>query len=130
MRTWTSTRTRARFRCARPTSISTSAGRPLVFAVGLRALGAARSLERRHLGLQLLDTPLQRDHGPAYVVGVEHLRDVLGAVGVPGLDLEQDDLLRARGVALGPETGQQRGIALHHAGPAPQLHAPALGVIH
>ena len=68
--------------------------------------------------------------GARHVLGVEHLRDVLRAVGVPGLDLEQDHLLGARLVALGPEAREQRGIVLHHAGAAPQLHAPALRVVH
>ena len=66
----------------------------------------------------------------AHILGVEHLRNVLRAVGVPGLDLEQDDLLGAGFVALGPEAGKQRRIVGHDTRAAPQLDAAALRVVH
>ena len=66
----------------------------------------------------------------ADVLGEEHLRNVLRAVGVPGFHLEQDHLLGPRLVALGPKPGEEFGIALHHAGAPPDLHPPALRVVH
>ena len=62
--------------------------------------------------------------------GVEFLRDVLRAIGVPRRDPEQDDLLGPRLVALRHQRFRQRRIVFHHARLAPDLHAAAMRIIH
>ncbi len=55
---------------------------------------------------------------------------MLGAVDVPGLDLEDDGALRLCLVSGIGQASEQLGIVLHHPRPAPQLDALAAGVVH
>ena len=65
-----------------------------------------------------------------HIGGVEFLRDVLRAVGVPGRDLEQDHLLGPRLVALRHQRSQQRRIVVDHPRLAPDLDPAAMGIVH
>ena len=64
------------------------------------------------------------------ILGEQHVRDVLRAIGVPRFDGEQDRGFRPGLVAFGEQAGDERGVMLDHAGGAPDLHAPPIGVVH
>ena len=86
--------------------------------------------QARILGFELGDAPFEALDGRGNILGEEHLRDMLRAVRVPGLDGEDDGLLGARLVALGEQRGGERGIVLDRARRAPDLHPHAVGVVH
>ena len=72
---------------------------------------------------------LQLVHGRGDVRGVELLRNVLGAVGVPGLDGEYDRLFRPRRIVRRHQLRDRLGV-FDHPGAAPDFDPPAMGVIH
>ena len=80
-----------------------------------------------NLLLQLGDAPLAFLEFDCHVGRIESLRDVLRAVGVPGIDVEQQCLLALRLVAGGHEAGDERRIVVN-SGRSPQLD-PAPGRI-
>jgi hypothetical protein len=68
------------------------------------------------------------------VFGRKHQGEVLGTVHVPGHQVEQDGLLRARRIALRPQLRpqlrRQRGSLGHKARRSPQFHALARPIVH
>src|SRR5690242_17587811 len=62
-----------------------------------------------------------------HVLRFEALRNVLRAVRVPGLDLDEDDALGARRLGGRCDPCEELGIVLDDAGAAPDLDARALG---
>ena len=100
---------------------------------GLNRLSQARrraALQCRQFRFQFGDPRIARGQRRRHIGGVEFLRDMLRAIGVPGRDLEQDHLLGPRLVALRHQRLQQRRIVVDHARLAPDLHAAAMRIIH
>jgi len=64
------------------------------------------------------------------ILDEEHLRDVLRAVHVPGLEREHNDLLGTAKVAFDREPPHELGIVLDDARLSPQLDPPPAGVVH
>src|SRR6266702_366542 len=99
---------------------------PFQWSLGLRR-GSAELLV---LELELGDAAVQRLEDALDCGCVEFHGNVLRTVDVPGLHLEEDGALRARGVPRGREAAEQRRITLDHPRPAPELHSPPLRIVH
>ena len=98
---------------------------------GQEAAKAAQKRQSRILGFELDDAPLESIDRGGDILGEEHLRDVLRAVDVPGLDGEDDGLLGARLVTLGEEPGGQLPGRRRPRAPCPRSsRARRCGIIH
>jgi hypothetical protein len=64
------------------------------------------------------------------ILSEQHLRNVLRAIGVPGLDREQDGRFRARPVAFREQARDQFQIVLDHACGSPDLHPLVVLIIY
>ena len=81
------------------------------------------------LGFQCLDALVALRERSGNIGGVESLRDVLGAIRVPGGDGKEDRLLGPCLVSLGHQHRRQLGVTFHDPRLATDLDAPAMRVV-
>ncbi len=83
----------------------------------------------RNLLFEAFDAPVALGKCGCHVGRLEALRNMLRAIGIPGRDGEQDDLLGARLVVLRHQLRHQLGIVLDDARRAPDLDALPCGIV-
>jgi hypothetical protein len=82
------------------------------------------------LGFELADAVFQLLNGRSNIGGIELLRDMLGAVHVPGFNREQDRLSRPRVVTFRHEPREQLRIVRDDPSSTPYFDpAPGLGLL-
>ena len=87
------------------------------------------STQARNLLFKAFDALVPLGERGRHVGRLEPLRDVLRAIGIPGRDREQDDLLGARLVVLRHQLRHQLGIVLDDARRAPDLDALPVHIV-
>ena len=88
------------------------------------------SAEPRDLDFKRADTPIAFRDGLGDVLGKQHLRDVLRAIGVPSRNGNDNGLLSPSLVPVGEELRDQLSLVLDGARRSPDLHPLAGCVIH
>jgi hypothetical protein len=82
------------------------------------------------LGFELADAVFQLLNGRSNIGGIELLRDMLGAIHVPGFNREQDRLFRPRVVTFRHEPREQLRIVRDEPSSIPYFDpAPGLGLL-
>src|SRR5262245_58424704 len=88
--------------------------------------GRAEPLDLR---LQRLDPPVAFRERRGHVRGLETLRNMLRAIGVPGRHRDDEHLLRPRPIALRHQLRDQRAVTFDHPRLAPDLHPLTMRVV-
>jgi len=91
---------------------------------------AERRAQAGVLSFEFVDAVFQLLNGCGDISGIELLRDMLGAVHVPGFNREQDRLLSSRVVTFWHEPPEQLRIVRDDASSTPDFDPPPLRVVH